>query len=139
MYADTSLPGLNVHISSIIVYSSYFYACQLITQTPVITIPYTPNGKCRPNLSSAPQLMPPRQGLRWSGLFNVQSSSTLQFPSSSQQPQSSRSQLNLAATLLPRVRQPVLGVSLDYLSGAGKTVVLAPVRGPGSRDVPAPR
>lgn len=126
---------------SVNIYSLYCYPYQSIPQTQVITIPYTPDGKYRPDLMSAPQLMPPPQGLRRSGSTNVPSSSTLQLPSSSQQqPRSSRSQPNLATTLPPGARQPVLGVSLGDLRGAaGREAVLAPVRRLGSREAPPPR
>ncbi|KIM45456.1 hypothetical protein M413DRAFT_442126 [Hebeloma cylindrosporum] len=114
-YADSLMPGPN---------------------TQVITIPYTPDGKYRPDLVSAPQLMPPPQGLRRSGSINVQSSSTLQLPSSSQQPRAIRSQPNLAAALPAGARQPVPGASLDDLRGAaGREIVLAPLR----REAPPPR
>jgi len=115
-------------------YSPYCYAYQLNPQTQVITIPFTPDGKYRPDLMSAPQLMPPPQGLRRSDSINVQSSSMLQLP---QQPRSSRSQPNLASALPPGARQPVPGMSLDDLRGAaGRGVALSPVRGPPQRPPP---
>ena len=84
--------------------------------------------------------MPPPQGLRRSGSNNVQSSTTLQLPSSTLQPRSSRSQPNLASALPPGARQPVPGVSLDDLRGAagrGAVLSLSPVRGP--PQAPPPR
>jgi hypothetical protein len=83
--------------------------------------------------------MPPPQGLRRTGSNDVPSSSTLQLPSSAQQPRSSRSQPNLASSALPPgARQPVPGVSLDDLRGAaGREAVLTPVRGP--PQAPPPR
>jgi hypothetical protein len=108
----------------------------LIPQTQVITVPFTADGKYRPDLVPAPRLMSPPQGPRRLGSMSTQESSPSRTLSGSRnQPlRSNQSQPNFAtAVLTPGARQPVPALSLDDMRGAVgrpemQEVVLSPVR-----------
>jgi hypothetical protein len=135
---DTQVPGPNVCISRTFIPRRCPY--HLIPQTQVITLPYTPDGKYRPDLVQAPQLMPPPQGIRRIGSTTTQTLSTHYSPPSralsttryQQQLRPNRSQPNFATAVLPPgARQPAPAVSLDNMRG---TVGRAEVQ----EGVPAP-
>ena len=131
--ADVQLPGTHVRISRFNIHSPRCEPYHLIPQTQVITVPFTLDGKYRPDLVPAPRLMSPPQGPRRLGSISTEQS----VPSSTSQNQqlrSNRSQPNIATVALPRgARRPVPAASLDNMRGAvgraeGQEALLSPLR-----------